>query len=393
MKHVLFVIDTLRMGGAEKSLVSLLNALDPQRIQADLLVFEGGGVLQKDVPEWVRIIEADSVTRGMTLELRKYFKDLVKAGKLLAAGSRILMTIRAKGNSRRGKPNFGWGAVSRHIPALPGHYDAAVGYLEGFPDFYVIDKVDADKKIGWIHIDMTKRSPSPREAAYYERFDAIATISDICLNAFTAQFPAVKDRIQIIENVVLPAEVHRKADASANAVWDENRIHLVTVGRLDYQKGIDVAARACKVLKNRGLDVCWHVYGKGIMHDEIMRYVEENGLSQNFILEGMEPNPYPYMKKAYLLVQPSRWEGKSIVLDEAKILGKAIVVTNYPSVADQIEDGVTGIVTGMEPENIADGIQRVLSDPQLKRTLEENCLREPNRSIRAVNTFYEMIGA
>ena len=393
MKHVLFVIDTLLMGGAEKSLVSLLNSLDPQRVQVDLLVFEGGGVLQKDVPDWVHIIEADPVTRGMTLELRKYFKDLVKKGKFLAAGSRILMSINAKKNNTHGKPNFSWDAVCRHVPKLPGHYDTAVGYLEGFPDFYVIDKVDADKKIGWIHIDMTKRFPAPQETAYYESFDAIATISDICRDAFTTHFPRVKDRIRIIENVVLSEEVYHKADVSINVAWDENRIHLVTVGRLDYQKGIDVAARACKVLKDQGLYVCWHVYGKGIMHDEIMQYVKENDLSEEFILEGMNPNPYPYMKKANLLVQPSRWEGNSIVLDEAKILGKAIVVTNYPSVHDQIENGVTGVITGMEPEQIAAGIRKVLENPDLKKQLENNCLQEPNRSIRAVDAFYEMIGA
>lgn len=393
MKHVLFVIDTLRMGGAEKSLVSLLNALDPCRVRVDLLVFERGGVLQKDVPDWVNILEADPVTRAMTLELRKYWKDLLKEGGLLAAGSRILTSFRANVNRRRGAPHFGWRSISRHVPALPGHYDAAVGYLEGFPDFYVIDKVDADKKIGWIHIDMTKRTPAPQEARYYEGFDAIATISDICLDAFTAHFPGVKDRIRIVENVVLPEEVRRKADAGADMDWDRAVRHLVTVGRLDYQKGIDVAARACKILKDRGENVCWHVYGKGVMHDEIMQYVRENGLERHFILEGMNPNPYPYMKKADLLVQPSRWEGKSIVLDEAKILGKAIVVTNYPSVTDQVTDGVTGIITGMEPEQIADGIRRLLADPALKQTLEENCLREPNRSIRAVNAFYEMIGA
>ena len=111
------------------------------------------------------------------------------------------------------------------------------------------------------------------------------------------------------------------------------------------------------------------------------------------MLEGLTPNPYPYMKRADLLVQPSRVEGKSIVLDEAKILGKAIVVTNYPSVYDQIEDGVTGIITGMEPEQIADGIQRVLEDAGLRKTLEGNCFRQPNQSIRALNEFYEMIGA
>lgn len=393
MKKVLFVIDTLRMGGAEKSLVSLLKALDPTRVNVDLLVFEGGGVLQQDIPEWVTVIEADPVTCAMTLELRKYLKNLLKAGKYRAAAARIRMTLSAKKHKKSDPANFSWGTVAAHIPALQGHYDAAVGYLEGFSDFYVIDKVDAEKKFGWIHIDMTDRVPAKREKQYYAALDGIATISDICLNAFVKHFPGVSDKIRIIENIVLPQEVQQKAAADIQPDWKPDVCHLVTVGRLDYQKGIDVAARACKVLKERGIHICWHVYGKGVMHSEISAYIAEHELGEMFILEGMNPNPYPYMKKADILVQPSRWEGKSIVLDEAKILGKAIVVTNYTSVYDQIEDGVTGVITGMEPEQIADGIQRLLEDEKLKCTLEENCLREPNRSIRAVNEFYEMIGA
>lgn len=393
MKRILFVIDTLRMGGAEKSLVSLLKALDPQRVRVDLFLFEGDGVLRSEVPDWVRVIEADPVTRAMTLEMRTYFKDLIKGGHLSAAASRLMMTLRSKLAAQKGVSCFGWGSIAKHIPNLEGEYDAAVGYLEGFPDYYVIDKVNAKKKIGWIHIDMTKRSPASQESKYYGSLDAIATISDVCRDAFIAHFPDVKDRMRIVENIVLPQEVRDKADAEMPIEWDNNRVHVVTVGRLDYQKGMDVGARACKVLKDRGIDVCWHVFGKGIMHDEIAQYVQENGLEENFILEGLTPNPYPYMKRADLIVQPSRWEGKSIVLDEAKILGKAIVVTNYPSVYDQIEDGVTGIITGMEPEQIADGIRRVLENPELKQTLEGNCFRQPNQSIRALNAFYEMIGA
>lgn len=393
MKKILLVMPTLRMGGAEKSVVSLLKALDPERVSVDLLLFEGGGALQQEVPSWVNMIEADHVTRAMTLEMRNYFRDLLKKGRVCAAVARALMTIRAGIAAKKHVSCFGWGTIAKHIPELGGHYDAAVGYLEGFADFYVVDKVSADKKIGWIHTDMTNRTPAPQEAAYYGRFDAIATISDICRDAFAAHFPAAAEKIQVIENIVLPQDVQDKANVDVSVNWRGDIPNLITVGRLDYHKGIDVAARACKVLKDRGVEVNWHVYGKGIMHDEITRYIEENGLQDNFILEGLALNPYPFMKQAEILVQPSRLEGKSIVLDEAKILGKAIVVTNYPSVADQIEDGVTGLITGMEPEHIADGIQRLLEDESLKHTLEENCLREPNRSIRAVNAFYEMIGA
>lgn len=129
------------------------------------------------------------------------------------------------------------------------------------------------------------------------------------------------------------------------------------------------------------------------MKKNLEDFIQENGLEGKFVLEGLRDNPYPYMKRADLIVQPSRWEGKSIVLDEAKILGKAIVVTDYPSVHDQITDQVTGLITGMEPEAIADGIERLLKDTALKKKLEENAAQEPNRSYRALDRFYELIEA
>lgn len=388
MKRVLFVIDTLRMGGAEKSLVSLLKALDPQRVSVDLYLFEAGGVLQAEVPDWVNILEADAVTRGMTLELRNYLPDVVRSGHIFAALTRIRMTLRSRISK---KPGFSWNLVKKYIPPLEKHYDVAVGYLEGFTDFFVLDKVNAEKKIGWIHIDMTNRKMPAEEVAYYERFDEIATISEVCRDAFLKHVPAAADRLHIIENIVLPKEILDKAEKCAERNWDSDKVHLVTVGRLDYQKGIDVAAKACKVLMDRNVSVCWHVYGKGVMHDTIAQYIEENRLEAAFLLEGLASNPYPYLKHADLVVQPSRWEGKSIVLDEAKILGKAIVVTDYPSVRDQITDRITGLITGMTPEAIADGIEQLIKDPVLKAQLENNAAREPNRSIRALDAFYKMI--
>lgn len=391
MKKILFVIPTLRMGGAEKSLVSLLRAMDPARAEVDLLMFEDGGVLQKDVPEWVRVRVADPVTRAMTLEMRTYFPDLIRGGHFAAGAARFAMTLRSRLSGRLG-PAFGWGRIARFIPEAEGRYDVAVGFLEGFADFYVLDKVQADRKIGWIHTDMSGRAFPEEEAGYYARFDALATISEQCREAFAAAFPLAGRKIRVVENIVLPEEVRKKAAQPVWTEWAQDRLHLVTVGRLDYQKGIDIAARACRVLLDRGEKVCWHIYGKGVMHDEIASYGKENGLEGSFLLEGLTENPYPYLRQAAVVVQPSRWEGKSLVLDEAKILGKAIVATNYPSVGDQLQDNVTGILTGMEPEALAEGIQRVLHDDELRARLEENCLRQANRSIQAVDKVYEMLG-
>lgn len=391
MKNILIVIPTLRMGGAEKSLVSLLKALDPQRVAVDLYLFEAGGVLQAEVPDWVNILEADAVTRGMTLELRNYLPEILRAGHVCAAFSRIWMTLRSRISK---KPGFSWNLVKKYIPALEKHYDVAVGYLEGFTDFFVLDKVKAEKKIGWIHTDYTGRIPHDEEKRYYNRFDQLVTITEVCKHAFETVFPETKGKMCIIENIVLPEEITAK---SLERMGDDWKItadyHLVTVGRLDHHKGIDIAAKAAKILKDRGMQFCWHVYGRGAMQSELEQYIRENGLDGYFVLEGLRENPYPYMRCAEMIVQPSRKEGKSIVLDEAKILGKAIVVTDYPSVRDQITDRVTGLITGMTPEAIADGIQQFLKDPALKTRLENNAAREPNGSIRALEIFYHLIEA
>ena len=126
MKDVLFVIPTLRMGGAEKALVSLLKCLDKNLMNVDLFLFEGGGVLQLEVPEWVNIIEADEVTRAMTLEARYYLKKIAKDGHIGAALSRLKTSL----NSKLGKEQFSWNIVKKHINPITKHYDVAIGFLE-----------------------------------------------------------------------------------------------------------------------------------------------------------------------------------------------------------------------------------------------------------------------
>lgn len=392
MKNILMAIPTLRMGGAEKSIVSLIKSLDPEKVKVDLFLFEAGGVLQRDIPEWVNVLEADFVTRAMILEMSNYFGDLLKNFKLGAAFSRIRISVNSFLSSKLGrKPKFSWNIIKKHIPELTKHYDVAVGYLEGFTDFFIIDKVNADRKVGWIHSDMSGRKIFSEDIEYYNSFDGLATISDVCLDAACKAFPGIENKIKVIENIVLPDEVINKSKENVNSNWDESCTNIISVGRLEYAKGMDIGAHACKILKNKGLSFCWHIYGKGTMHEEIEAFIKENELENEFILEGVTPNPYPYISKADIFVQPSRWEGKSIALDEAKILGKAIVVTNYPSVSDQITNEVTGLITECTPEAIADGIERVINDNDLRKKLESNCSNEPNQSEKAVNKFYEMI--
>ena len=392
MKMVLFVIPTMRMGGAERSLVSLLNALDPARVQVDLLLFEGGGILQSQLPDWVHVLEADPVTRGMILEIRYYLKETAKQS-LSAAASRLWMTVRSSLCSKwRLPPIFSWDTAKKHIPPLKKHYDVAIGFLEGFTDFYVIDKVDADRKIGWIHTDISKSRHAKREAFYYSQFDALATITELCRDSILTLYPELKTKVFVIPNLVSADEVRRKAEKPIELTKKPGVYELVTVGRLEHAKGIDIAVNVCRILTDRGLPLHWHVYGDGSLYREIEEQIDTLGLKDRMILHGTVTNPYPYIKAADLVVQPSRWEGKSVVLDEAKLLGKAIVVTNYPSVFDQVRHGETGWIVETQPDAIADGIEHVLRDEALRTRLEKACLSVPDETPEILEKFYRLIG-
>lgn len=391
-KKLLFVIPTLRIGGAEKALVTLLQALDPERYVVDLFLFEQGGDLQSQVPAWVNVLPENRITRAMLLELRFYFKDLLRSGKPAAAAARLSISAQASLRARlHRRPLFSWKVISRYVEPLPKHYDAAIAFLEFVTAFFVMDKTTADRKILWVHSDYTGASFLPEEASYYLRYDRIATITPVCRDALVRAIPQLEGRVEVIENLVLPEEARARAEEAVPMAWDPAKRHLITLGRLETVKGIDLAIHACKVLREQGIPVVWHVFGDGSKRETLTGLIDELQLRDSFILEGSVPNPLPYLKAAEIFVQPSRQEGKSIALDEAKLLGKAIVVTNYASVSDQITDRETGLITGMEPEQIAAGILELLSDSELCRRLEMNCLRLESTHGNTIEKVYRLI--
>ena len=172
---------------------------------------------------------------------------------------------------------------------------------------------------------------------------------------------------------------------------DGSKVKILTVGRMSPPKGIDTAVLACAELIKRGYDVKWYHIGRGEQEEEIRSLVKDNRLESNFILLGEKENPYPYMRECDIYVQPSRFEGKSIAIDEAKCLAKPIAVTAFPTVFDQIEDGVNGIIAGTTPESLADKIEMLINDETLKSKLAENLLAEKVGNEEEINKFCELL--
>lgn len=144
---------------------------------------------------------------------------------------------------------------------------------------------------------------------------------------------------------------------------------LLTVGRLTYQKAIDIAIDAMKLLKERGWAVRWYVLGDGDQRRALERKIAALGLKEDFVLLGAVENPYPYYAQADIYVHATRFEGKSIAIQEAQTLGCAVIASDCNGNREQIEDGVDGILCQLTPEGIADSIEDLLQDEEKRKSL------------------------
>ncbi len=347
MKKVLFIIGALDSGGVAKSIVNLLNAIDRKEQEVHLLMMHDvNGPFQKYLPADVQVHRIAET--GWLLEGWSGISQLIKHGHLLLAlGSLLRMLL-----SRIDKPAAGW-LLSRLFPALPGEWDVIVDYNGQQQLYYMVDKLEGKKKITFFHSDYHKWPYYERmDRKYFPKVDAICTISEQCVQSLKEVFPEVAEKVKLVPNISLPEMIYKLAEEPVE-MPPLHGVIFATVGHVSYNKGIDLIIGASKILKQKGLDFSWILVGST---DGAEKYIDEilhSDLKDNIYLVGVQSNPYAYMQRADIVVHPSRFEGKSITLDEAKILCKPVVVTNFSTVHDQFEDGVNASICEMTEESLA----------------------------------------
>lgn len=389
MKKVLFVIMHLEMGGAEKSLVNLLNELSPDDIAVDLLLIKKQGVLMNQVPSWVNIIDTP-------YELKSLFGFNTDSAKGLAlAAIRVFGTVWTKLFTKRNRRIFlRWkNFYSGAIPSFEKKYDVAVSYLPDESMYYVAEKVSADRKVCWIHTDVVACGVYPEEYHHYFRyFDKIVTISNECVNSICALCSEAADKVLCLPNIVSGKYIRAKAEEEAVPQKSPEVFSITSVGRLEHVKGFDMAVEAAAILKEKQVPFRWQIVGDGSERENLEKLIAKNGLENHVILLGLKENPYPYVKNSDMVVQTSRFEGKSIVLDEAKILGIPILATNYATVKDQVSPN-EGWIVGMNPEEIAAGICRVIENPEEYRQVKKYLWEHEYGSTEMIKAYLECLGA
>ena len=372
MKQKMLIIGiTMAAAGSEKSFLSFArHAIDYDQYEVDLLLAKKTGDFLSQIPKNIRVLEMGKegeiflINRDNAARIiaRRYLlKNPLRAFSLLP---HIIKRKTAKTAAEKDfASNRMWCELLKKMPAWDTEYDVALAYWGDHTMFYMCDKVKAKKKIAWLHFDYA--SP-PREDAlylhYFSKCDKVVTVSKKIEASLKQALPEIADKVMTMENIIDAEDILQRASEPCDLADDVRGIRLLTVGRICHQKGYDMAIPAIARLVSGKNDIKWYIIGDGEaidkenLHERIRKY----GLQDRVSFLGIRQNPYPYMKACDIYLQPSRHEGKPIAVEEAKILQKPIVVTDYFSAREQMAGYPIYEIAEISEDGIYGGLQTML---------------------------------
>lgn len=396
-KNIVFVLYDMEIGGIERSLINMLESFDYDQFNVDLLVHEHKGEFMNLIPEKVNLLpEVDKYTI-----FRKPIVQCLKEGNITSSAIRLLSKYVANGKAKKRSFEEGSGYIqmqlatkytSYFLPRLKKTYDVAISYA--WPHDFVANRITANKKIAWIHTDYSKLEIDNNiDLQMWNKFDSLASVSTECMQSFLSAYPSLADKVIMIENITSPSFIKSMAEEKIQ-LFDRSQdtFKILSVGRLSYVKGFDLAVRALRKLHDKGItNIKWYVVGYGGYEAELKKLIAKYNLQDSFFLLGKKSNPYPYMKACDLYVQPSRYEGKAVTVTEAKILGKPILITNYPTSKSQVENGIDGLICEGNVEGLAKGIERLYKNEQLRSSLVSNIKAKDYSNQFELKKLYKLI--
>ena len=198
-----------------------------------------------------------------------------------------------------------------------------------------------------------------KEFTGWNAFDPIMAVSDDVRNQFILLFPELAKKTNVMENIISPDFVREQADLrniENELDLTDHQLCLGSVGRFGKAKNFDNVPFICQLLKNNGISFKWFLIGYGGDEPLIRKNIEQANVEDCCIILGKKSNPYPYMKRCDLYIQPSRFEGKAVTVREAQILCKPVIITDFSTAKSQVKNGVDGIIVPMSNELIAENI-------------------------------------
>lgn len=346
-KRILFLIESLSGGGAEKVLTTLLQHLDSNRFDVTLCCIVDCGKYINDVKPYVHytyILPNPEHEKGIW--------NLIYRLKYKLIYSWLPMRI-----------------VYRLF--VPHHADIEVAFVEGFATRLLAHSTNKQaKKIAWVHTDLKNNHWTTvvyrnhqEEQVAYQHYDKIICVSKAVEESFRYLFTDCQDSIQTLYN---PIDSQYITDLSHQYLHLHKLkgTRLVTVGRLVRQKAYSRLLNIAMRLKQSGYIFELWILGDGEEREMLQSYICENRLEDIVTLWGFQSNPYAFMSQSDLFVCSSIAEGYSTAVTEALILGLPVVTTFCSGMNELLRGGDCGIITENSEEALFDGIKQMLDQPE-----------------------------
>lgn len=345
MKKILFGITSLTLGGAERVLVDIANEL-AAKYDVTIFTIYAKGELEKELSKKVKLKSLFNVSYS---ELSKFQKHIVMPLKVLLLRNRIYNQI------------------------INENYDVEVAFLEGPITRLLSVKNSNTKKIAWIHNDISLVFGNGIKAKIkrildkniYQKYEKLIFVSKDNFNKFVQVYPNLKNvkqediKLEVIYNYINKEKVIKKSSEEQIEKFDKNSINIVAVARLVKQKAIDRLINVHKRLISENLIHNIYIIGDGPLKEDLQEQIKVNTVEKTFKLLGKKDNPYPYIKNADYFCLLSYFEGYGMVLEEAKILGKSIIITDTAA-REAVEDYENSLILDNNEDAIYEGLKQII---------------------------------
>lgn len=344
MIKILFFIETLTGGGAEKVLRDLVNHMDQMKFDI-------------------------TVQTAFPCEASKYLNPGIRYKSMYASESRA-NRLRYRAEAESGL------AYRLHIK---DNYDIECAYLEmGSTKVMAASTNKKAKKLAWVHCDLSKAVADPKAfaektAPWYAKYDQIVCVSQTVKEQFDKLFQNRFDSV-VVYNVIDDAAIREKAELPLPDGIEKRGFTVLSVGRFSPPKKFMRLLQAHKQLLDEGLEHNLWILGDGPERETLERYVAENNLNGSVWMPGFIENPYPFMHEVDLLTCSSIFEGFSTFMTEGVILGKPIVTTDVSGMRELLGESEYGLIVENDDKAFYRGLKQMLSDKKLREHYRDRVL-------------------
>ena len=372
MNKIIFGITGLTLGGAERVLVDIANAL-VDKYDITIFTLYSKGELEKELDKKIHLV---SLYDFKYTELSKFKRKMIPL-KVLFSRRKIFKKYIEKEN-----------------------YQAQIAFLEGPITRIFSTKSDA-KKIAWIHNDISKVFGKSIKATIkrildrnrYEKYDTLAFVSVDNLDKFNKVYDDMDlPHETVIHNYINAERIleQSKKDEEAKKTFNPKELNFVQVSRLVEQKAIDRLIDVHVKLMKQGYKHHIYIVGDGPLREKLIKQIKENKVENTFTLLGAKKNPYQFMKNADAVCLFSKFEGYPMVLEEAKILRKYILTTNTSSREVLMDYAGNSIITTNDEQGIENAIKSITKNKMQKNEKNNQYVYENNKIIdKIVKTIEE----